>query len=343
MEAGEGTVDPDEIGRFAEQADAWWNPHGSFFALHKLNPVRLGFIRSRLAGHFRRDPGSLRPFTGLSLLDIGCGGGLVTEPMTRLGFSVTGIDPSPEAIARCTRARADQLILISTIVLAPSKKLRDGPKQFDVVLALEVIEHVTDRDAFLHCLGSLVAPGGAAIVATLNRTARSFALAIVGAEYVLGWIPRGTHDWRKFVRPSELILGLGRNRLRAIEITGFVYSPGDAQWRLSRRYRGQLSRLGRKNLMVPILPVRWRDPRNLTKLYSFISQFAGFRFGRLTIDPMRIRLAVMDAACFLRKSRADIVTMRLDLAAHLDQGLPHFSDSTRVKASRPGTGQGVAP
>ncbi len=233
MEAGNGTVDPAEIGRFAEQADAWWDPDGSFFALHELNPIRLGFIRSRLAGHFRRDLDSLRPFTGLSLLDIGCGGGLVTEPMTRLGFSVTGIDPSSEAIARA-REHARMANLDIDYRAGVIEEAADGHKQFDVVLALEVIEHVADRDAFLHCLGSLVAPGGAAMVATLNRTARSFALAIVGAEYVLGWIPRGTHDWRKFVRPSELILGLGRNRLRAVDITGFVYGPGGARWRLSR-------------------------------------------------------------------------------------------------------------
>ena len=253
MDPGESTVDPDEIRRFRDQADAWWDPDGSFFALHKLNPVRLGFIRSRLASHFRRDPGSLRPFTGLRLLDMGCGGGLATEPMTRLGFSVTGIDPGPEAIAHAREhARISNLDI--DYRTGAIEEIAHGPKQFDVVLALEVIEHVTDRDAFLHCLGSLVAPGGAAIVATLNRTARSFLLAIVGAEYVLRWIPRGTHDWHKFVRPSELILGLGRNRLRPIEITGLVYSPGDALWRLSEDIEVNYLVVARKNLTVPIYP-----------------------------------------------------------------------------------------
>jgi 2-polyprenyl-6-hydroxyphenyl methylase / 3-demethylubiquinone-9 3-methyltransferase len=232
MGPGQSTVDPAEVFRFGERADAWWDPEGSFFALHKLNPVRLGFIRSRLATHFGRDPSLLRLFTGLSLIDIGCGGGLVTEPMARLGFSVTGIDPSPKVIAQAREhARAGNLDIdyrAGTI-----EEAAFGLEQFDVVLALEVIEHVADRDAFLHRLGSLVAPGGAAIVATLNRTARSLALAIVGAEYVLGWIPRGTHHWQKFVSPSELILGLGRNRLRALEIAGVSYRLGDAQWRLS--------------------------------------------------------------------------------------------------------------
>ncbi len=233
MGAGEGTVDPADVGRFAEQADAWWNPNGSFFALHQLNPVRLGFIRSRLSSHFRRDPGLLRPFTGLSLVDIGCGGGLVTEPMARLGFSAAGIDPSPEAIARASEhARSANLDI--DYRAGTVEETGSMPSQFDVVLALEVIEHAADRDLFLYRIGSLVAPGGVAIVATLNRTARSFALAIVGAEYVLGWISRGTHNWRKFVRPSELILGLGRTGLRTIEISGIIYDPRDKQWRLSQ-------------------------------------------------------------------------------------------------------------
>ncbi len=233
MQASGGTVDAVDVGRFAEQADVWWNPDGSFFALHKLNPARLGFIRSRLATHFRRDPASMRPFTGLSLLDVGCGGGLVTEPMTRLGFSVMGIDPSPEAIANA-REHARMSHLDIDYRAGTVEEAADAHRHYDVVLALEVIEHVADCDAFLRCLGSLVAPGGAAVVATLNRTARSFLLAVVGAEYILGWIPRGTHDWRKFVRPSELILGLGRNRLCALETTGFVYNPGDAQWSVSQ-------------------------------------------------------------------------------------------------------------
>jgi 2-polyprenyl-6-hydroxyphenyl methylase / 3-demethylubiquinone-9 3-methyltransferase len=231
--ANGATVDDEELGRFAAQADAWWDPEGSFRALHRLNPTRLGFIRSRLLAHFGRDPALLRPFTGLTLLDIGCGGGLVAEPMARLGFTVTGIDAGAEAIA-AARAHAQASGLEIDYRVAAAESIAGIGARFDAVLALEVIEHVADPDAFWQSLGMLVNPGGAAIAATLNRTGRSFALAIVGAEYVLGWLPRGTHDWRKFLRPSELILGLRRNHLRATEIAGVSYDPSRGGWVLSR-------------------------------------------------------------------------------------------------------------
>jgi len=233
LDATSGTIDLGEIGRFAAQAAGWWRPDGSFAALHRLNRTRLGFIRSRLSHHFQRDPNLLRPFTGLRLIDIGCGGGLVAEPMSRLGFAVTGIDASGDAIA-AAREHAGMSSLDIDYRLAAPEAIADRGERFDVVLALEVIEHVADRDAFLTALARLVAPGGAAILATLNRTARSFALAIIGAEFILAWLPRGTHDWRKFVRPSELILGLRRNRLRPIEITGLIYDLGSGEWVLSR-------------------------------------------------------------------------------------------------------------
>lgn len=232
MLASGTTVDDEELGRFAAQAEAWWDPEGSFRALHRLNPTRLGFIRSRLLQHFRRDPGLLRPFEGLSLLDIGCGGGLVAEPMARLGFAVTGIDAGPEAIAAArTHAQATGLEIDYRIAAAES--VADMGERFDAVLALEVIEHVADRNTFWRSLDGLVAPGGALIAATLNRTARSFALAIVGAEYILGWLPRGAHDWRKFPRPSELVLGLRRNHLRPVEIVGVGYDPMRGEWALT--------------------------------------------------------------------------------------------------------------
>ena len=227
------TVDDEEIRRFAAQADAWWDSEGSFRALHRLNLPRLDFIRSRLLKHFRRDPHLLRPFTGLTLLDIGCGGGLAAEPMARLGFTVTGIDAGAEAIA-AARAHAHMAGLEIAYRVATAESIADAGERFDAVLALEVIEHVSDPKAFCRYLGSLVTPGGAAIAATLNRTARSFALAIVGAEYLLGWLPRGTHDWRKFLRPSELILGLRRNHLLATEIAGLSYDPRAGEWVLSR-------------------------------------------------------------------------------------------------------------
>ena len=232
MLANGNTIDDREVGRFAVQADAWWDPKGSFRALHRLNPTRLGFIRSRLLAHFHRDARQLRPFTGLTLLDVGCGGGLVSEPMARLGFTVTGIDAGPEAIdAARTHAQAAGLIIDYRI--ATAEAIADAGERFDAVLALELVEHVADPDALWRSLGLLTRSGGAAIAATLNRTARSFALAIIGAEYILGWLPRGTHDWRKFLRPSELVLGLHRNHLRATEIAGITYDPRTGAWVLS--------------------------------------------------------------------------------------------------------------
>jgi 2-polyprenyl-6-hydroxyphenyl methylase / 3-demethylubiquinone-9 3-methyltransferase len=226
------TVDVEEIGRFAAQSDAWWNPEGSFRALHRLNPIRLGFIHSRLVRHFRRNSTLLRPFDGLTLLDIGCGGGLVAEPMARLGFAVTGIDASGDAIAVArTHARAGSLSIDYRATTAEA--ISDSGEHFDAVLALEVIEHVADAEVLCESLGRLVNLGGSAVAATLNRTARSFALAIIGAEYILGWLPRGTHDWRKFLRPSELIMGLRRNRLSTTEVVGIEYDPRSGQWALS--------------------------------------------------------------------------------------------------------------
>ncbi len=233
MQASDTTIDIDEIGRFAAQAKAWWDPEGSFRALHRLNPTRLAFIRRRMLDYFRRDPALLRPFLDLRLLDIGCGGGLMAEPMARLGFAVTGIDAGSEAVAAASEhARNVQLDIEYRV--ATAELLADAGERFDVVLALEVIEHLADRDAFWRSLGRLVAPGGAFIAATINRTARSFTLAIVGAEYILGWIPPGTHAWRKFVRPSELILGLRRNGLHPTEIAGLSYQLGSGEWVLSR-------------------------------------------------------------------------------------------------------------
>ena len=223
------TVDPDDIDRFAAQSASWWDPSGSFRPLHRINPARLDFIRRELLAQFRRDARSLSPFTGLSLADIGCGGGLIAEPMTRLGFTVTGVDADAQAIATA-RAHAAACGLAIDYRVADIDTLVRAGKRFDVVLALEILEHVADRDAFLTALGALVRPGGAFIGATLNRTARSFALAIVGAEYVLGWLPRGTHDWRRFVRPSEFVLGLRRAGLATTRLAGLGYDWRRGDW-----------------------------------------------------------------------------------------------------------------
>jgi 2-polyprenyl-6-hydroxyphenyl methylase/3-demethylubiquinone-9 3-methyltransferase len=227
------TVDPEEIEHFAAQAEAWWDPEGSFRSLHRLNPTRLGFLRQHLVAHFRRNSSSLRPFEGLTLLDIGCGGGLIAEPMSRLGFRVTAIDADAEAIA-VARDHAQAIGLAIDYQVDTAESVADTGQRFDVVLALEIIEHVADPAVFLGCVGVLVKQGGAFIGATLNRTARSFALAIIGAEYFLGWLPRGTHDWRKFMRPSEIVLGLRRNGLCAIHLAGVSYDLAHGEWSLSR-------------------------------------------------------------------------------------------------------------
>jgi 2-polyprenyl-6-hydroxyphenyl methylase / 3-demethylubiquinone-9 3-methyltransferase len=227
------TVAPEEIDRFAAQAGSWWDPEGSFHPLHRLNPARLGFIRQQLVAHFGRNATSLRPFEGLNLLDIGCGGGLIAEPMARLGFAVTGIDAAAEAIA-VAHAHAEGTGLSIEYRTATAESVADSAQRFDVVLALEIIEHVADPPVLLGCIGVLVKQGGAFIGATLNRTTRSFATAIIGAEYVLGWLPRGTHDWRKFMRPSEFVLGLRRNGLRPTELAGISYDLVRGEWSLSR-------------------------------------------------------------------------------------------------------------
>ncbi len=229
MDKDGGSVDRDDIDRFAAQSASWWDPSGSFRPLHRINPARIEFIRRHLLAHFRRDARSLRPFDGLTLLDIGCGGGLVAEPMARLGFTVTGVDAGVETIAAAsTHAEASGLEI--DYRATTSEALARAGEQFDVVLALELIEHVPNRDAFLKGLGQLVKPGGAFAGATLNRTARSFALAIVGAEYLFGWLPHGTHDWNRFVRPSEFVLGLRRGGLVAAQLAGLGYDLVSGKW-----------------------------------------------------------------------------------------------------------------
>ena len=226
------SVDPAEIARFAALAEEWWDPHGKFRPLHKFNPVRLEFIRDSLAGHFGRDPLKARPFSGLRLLDIGCGGGLVAEPMVRLGAVVSAIDAAEKTI-RVARLHAEQSGLSIDYRHAAAEELVAAGESFDIVISLEVVEHVADRDAFLAACAALVRPGGALVIATINRTPQAFMLAIVGAEYVLRWLPRGTHDWHKFVRPSELAAPLRRHNLAVRKLIGMSYSPLADEWRAS--------------------------------------------------------------------------------------------------------------
>jgi 2-polyprenyl-6-hydroxyphenyl methylase/3-demethylubiquinone-9 3-methyltransferase len=231
--ASDRTVDADDVARFAQQAERWWDPAGPFAPLHKLNAIRIAFIRDRLASKLGRDPLSGRPLDGLRILDVGCGGGLLCEPMTRLGADVMGIDAAAENIAVAADHAATHGLTIDYRD-DPVEAVATRGGQYDVVLNMEIVEHVADLAVFMDATGACVKPGGAMFVTTLNRTAKSFALAIVGAEYVLRWVPRGTHQWSKFVRPAELIGHLRRGGLHVDEVTGLVYSLLRDRWTLGR-------------------------------------------------------------------------------------------------------------
>ena len=197
------SIDPEEVARFSAMAEDWWKADGKFAPLHKFNPVRLSFIRDAALTHFGRDPKARRPFEGIALLDIGCGGGLLSEPMSRLGFAVTGVDASERNIGAASAHAQAQNLTIDYRADTAEALLARG-ERFDVVLNMEVIEHVADPGQFLRDTAALLKPGGLMIVATLNRTLKSLALAKIGAEYVLRWVPAGTHDWNKFLKPEEL-------------------------------------------------------------------------------------------------------------------------------------------
>jgi 2-polyprenyl-6-hydroxyphenyl methylase/3-demethylubiquinone-9 3-methyltransferase len=227
------TVDPAEIERFSRIAGEWWDPAGKFAPLHRLNPLRIGYIRDRAAAHWKRDPLTGLPLQGLSLLDIGCGGGLLSEPMARLGAHVTGVDAAARNI-RVAALHAGKQGLNIDYRQGTAEALAASDIQFDIVLALEVVEHVADVDLFLKSCGRMVKPGGLLFLSTLNRTAKSWALAIAGAEYILRWLPRGTHDWKKFLKPSEVVDSLGAAGIDAQEIVGVVYSPLSRAWSLNK-------------------------------------------------------------------------------------------------------------
>ncbi len=231
--AADASVDPAEIAKFSAMAAEWWDADGKFRPLHRLNPTRLGFIRDRLAGHFGRDPLGESPLAGLEILDIGCGGGLLAEPLTRLGARVTGIDAAAQIIEIAGLHAAESGLEIDYRATT-AEALAEGGAAFDAVLNMEVVEHVADVEAFMTASAALIKPGGVTIVATLSRTPKSFLLAIVGAEYLLRWLPRGTHDWRRFLRPSELARFLRAAGLEVTEISGLVYNPLTDAWRLSR-------------------------------------------------------------------------------------------------------------
>ncbi len=230
--AGPSNLDPTEVERFQALARAWWDPTGKFRPLHQIGPTRLTFVRDELARHFGRETGGLRPLKDLSVLDVGCGGGLMSEPLARLGASVTGIDPGEKNIAIARGHAEPQGLAIDYRVTTVEALSAEGAR-YDAVVCLEVVEHVPDVAAFVAACAGLVRPGGMLILSTINRTMKSYALAIVAAEYVLGWLPRGTHQWDRFVTPDELTRHTAAAGLAAPRLMGFVYNPLRDAWSLS--------------------------------------------------------------------------------------------------------------
>lgn len=232
-ELAASSVDPAEVARFSALAAEWWDPRGKFAPLHQLNPVRLAFIREQALARFGRDPAARRPFEGRRLLDIGCGGGLVSEPMTRLGFAVTAIDASEDGLGAARAHAAEVGLAIDYRCATAEALLAEGAGTFDVVLNMEVIEHVADPGRYLRDAARLVAPGGLMILATLNRTLKSLALGKIAAEYVLRWVPAGTHDWRRFLTPAELRSFLAGAPYVVDGPFGVAFDPRSGRWRRS--------------------------------------------------------------------------------------------------------------
>jgi 2-polyprenyl-6-hydroxyphenyl methylase/3-demethylubiquinone-9 3-methyltransferase len=230
--AATSTVDAAEVERFSRLAADWWNPRGPMAPLHKFNPVRLAYIRDQAAMHFGRDPKRLDCLKGLRILDIGCGAGLLSEPLARIGAEVVGADPAANNI-ECGKLHAAEAGVVVDYRCTTAEALADAGERFDIVLAMEVVEHVTDVNLFIRRCADMAKPGGLMITATLNRTLKAFALAIVGAEYVLRWLPRGTHQWDKFVTPAELESALEAGGLRRIGESGVIYNLLADKWQLS--------------------------------------------------------------------------------------------------------------
>jgi 2-polyprenyl-6-hydroxyphenyl methylase/3-demethylubiquinone-9 3-methyltransferase len=228
------SIDPADVARFSAQAAEWWDEAGPFAPLHRFNPARLAFVRDRVGEHFGRNTRTRAPFEGLSLIDVGCGGGLIAEPMRRMGFAVTAIDASSENIGTARAHAAPQGLDIAyraaTVEQMEQVMIAGGAGPFDVVLTMEVIEHVADPEAFVRCCSRLVAPGGLMIVATLNRTLKGLLLGKVAAEYVLRWVPAGTHDWRQFLKPEEIRSMLAPEPVTVTGPFGLALNPLSGQW-----------------------------------------------------------------------------------------------------------------
>jgi 2-polyprenyl-6-hydroxyphenyl methylase/3-demethylubiquinone-9 3-methyltransferase len=228
------TVDADEVAKFERMAAEWWNPEGKFKPLHMLNPCRLDYITTQIAAEFGRDLTQPRPFAGLRILDIGCGGGLLSEPMARLGADVVGADAAARNIP-VARLHAEQSGLTIDYRHTTADDMAAAGEQFDAVLNMEVVEHVSDPLAYLTACQRLLRPGGLMVCSTINRNPKSFAMAIVGAEYVMRWLPKGTHDWKKFITPDELFDLIRQAGLTPVDRKGFVFNPVSWSWRISDR------------------------------------------------------------------------------------------------------------
>lgn len=227
------TINTEEVAKFSAMADEWWDPKGKFKPLHKFNPVRLSYIREHVIRHFGKDGSSRRPLEGLRFLDIGCGGGLLSEPMARLGAEVVGIDPAERNVMTAS-VHAERSELKIDYRAETAEDLAAAGEQFDVVLNMEVVEHVDNVPLYMKSCADLVKPGGLMFVATINRTPRAYALAIFGAERVLRWLPPGTHDYRKFLTPDEIKVLIARHGMRLSDETGVVFHPLADEWRTSR-------------------------------------------------------------------------------------------------------------
>ncbi len=227
------SVDPEEMAHFAAMAEDWWNPSGKFKPLHIMNGCRTGFIKDEICAHFLRDPEAKLPLKGLRILDVGCGGGLLCEPMARMGAEVTGLDALEKNVKTAQVHAAESGLEIDYRYGAIEAMVVAGETPFDVVLNMEVLEHVTDPGAFIKDCGQMVRPGGLMFCSTLNRTAKAFTMAIFGAEYIMRWLPKGTHQYKKFITPAELVRMLKDAGLVPDEPQGMVFNPLGQSWKIS--------------------------------------------------------------------------------------------------------------
>ncbi len=246
MSLNSASINQEEVEKFSRMAEDWWNPHGKFKPLHKFNPVRLKYIRDKLIEHFQIKTDDNKPLTGIKILDIGCGGGLLSVPLTRLGAQVTGIDASEKNI-KVAQIHAEKEGLNVEYINTSAEDLAATGRQFDVVLNMEVIEHVADVSSFMAASSQLLKPNGLMLVATLNRTAKSYLFAIVGAEHVLRWLPKGTHDWNKFLKPHEIAEQFEKNNIKHLESKGVRYNPIRDEFSLGEDLSINFMMLGKKH------------------------------------------------------------------------------------------------